>query len=209
MKTFCKITLFALLASVSLVIAGTVAKTGSSEPSSNVITLYTDVDDESADRIINEIFNLTVNLLHKEKPILLFINSKGGDVSAGLRILDAMRAAKRPIYTINVGTAASMAAYIFSYGDVRIMTPNSTLMFHNAQVQTRGDIFMVLNRLENIRRKLEGVQNIFCTEKNIDCQDFKMKMMAEYWLNPTEALENGFTDKVIDIPFTAPISNTQ
>lgn len=67
-----------------------------------------------------------------EEPVVLYINSPGGEVTSGLAVYDFMRMMKRPLITICTGTAASMGAVLFLGADKRYMLPHSKIMIHDA-----------------------------------------------------------------------------
>lgn len=67
-------------------------------------------------------------------PITLYIHSPGGQVDAGLALLDTMRAVSAPIVTVCQGTAASMAAVIFACGDQRWILPHGKVLIHDPRI---------------------------------------------------------------------------
>ncbi|HTK84122.1 MAG TPA: ATP-dependent Clp protease proteolytic subunit [Patescibacteria group bacterium] len=66
------------------------------------------------------------------KPILLAINSPGGEVQAGLDIIDVMGSLQSPVYTVGFNMCASMAAVILTAGESghRTVFPNTALLYH-------------------------------------------------------------------------------
>lgn len=110
----------------------------------NTVTLYGAVNDASAKQVINEIHEKQDGT---KNPLYLAINSMGGEVYAGLRIIDAIKLSKRPIYTVDVGVADSMAAWIFEFGKVRIMNPYSTLMYHYISGKHEGTLLAVASQI--------------------------------------------------------------
>ena len=64
-------------------------------------------------------------------PITVYINSRGGEVDAGLLMYDVIQTSPAPIRLVTLGEAYSMAALIFSSGlHGRYLLPNSKLMLH-------------------------------------------------------------------------------
>jgi ATP-dependent Clp protease protease subunit len=102
------------------------------------VTLYGDVDERTASIVVSQI--QAANRLRTSAPILMFIDSPGGSVLAGNRIVDAMQASRRPIYTVDVEFAASMAAYIWAFGEQRYMMPRAILMLHDASLEGDGEL---------------------------------------------------------------------
>ena len=79
-----------------------------------IIRIPGKIEPEIADEVM-------ANLLEMDdeghKPIMLYINSPGGEVISGLQIIDTMYAIKSDVITINTGMCASMGAVILSAGN--------------------------------------------------------------------------------------------
>ncbi len=93
------------------------------------IFLSDDITDRSCNEVIKQLM-----FLEKEdhaKEIIMYINSPGGSVSAGLALFDVMMLLKAPIKTICTGVCMSMGAIIFLAGKQRLMLPSSRLMIHD------------------------------------------------------------------------------
>ena len=63
-------------------------------------------------------------------PITLIINSCGGDIDAGLQMIDTIELCPAPIITICLGKCFSMAAVILACGKKRYILPDSEVMLH-------------------------------------------------------------------------------
>lgn len=66
-----------------------------------------------------------------DAPILLAIDSSGGDCYEAVGIRDFMKFLPVEINTICFGHAFSSGFYLFMAGDHRYATPNATLMYHS------------------------------------------------------------------------------
>src|SRR5262245_43383546 len=80
---------------------------------------------------------ITAQLLYLEaedpdRDIELYINSPGGETSAGLAIYDTVQYVKPPVRTLCVGLAASAAALLLAAGapGKRHALPNARIMIH-------------------------------------------------------------------------------
>ena len=80
---------------------------------------------------------VTAQLLYLEaedpgRDIQLYINSPGGDTSAGLAIYDTVQYVKPDVRTLCVGLAASAAALLLAAGTPgkRLALPNARIMIH-------------------------------------------------------------------------------
>jgi len=65
--------------------------------------------------------------------VQVYIDSYGGDVYSLIGMMEAMRHSKIPVDTICTTKAMSAGACLFSMGDMRYISPEGTLMFHDFQ----------------------------------------------------------------------------
>ncbi len=88
------------------------------------------VDDAIANLVIAQMLFLEAD--SPDRDILLYINSPGGSISAGLAIYDTMKFIKPEIQTYCIGQAASMAAVLLAAGTPgkRFSLPNSRIVLH-------------------------------------------------------------------------------
>ena len=76
----------------------------------NIIFIGTPIDDMVANLVIAQMLFLEAE--DPDKDILLYINSPGGSITAGLAIYDTMQFIKPHVATYCIGQAASMAAVL-------------------------------------------------------------------------------------------------
>ena len=122
-----------------------------------IIFLGEEINSVSANLVIAQLLHLESQ--DAEKDISIYINSPGGEVTAGLAILDTMNFIKPQVSTICVGMAASMAAVLLSCGapGKRFCLPNSLVMIHQPsggaqgqQTEIEHDMSLVMNICEGI-----------------------------------------------------------
>jgi ATP-dependent Clp protease protease subunit len=67
-----------------------------------------------------------------KKPIHVYVNSPGGEISAGLAIYDTMQYVTAPVSTVCIGQACSMGSLLLTGGrpGMRKSLPNSEIMIH-------------------------------------------------------------------------------
>lgn len=156
--------------------------------------------------INNQLANVVVaQLLFLEaedpnKDIMLYINSPGGSVSAGLAIYDTMRYIKAPVSTICIGMAASMGAVLLAAGakGKRIALPNSEIMIHQPLGGAQGQATDIAIHAEHIIKTKERLNKILsdCTGKPI--ATIRKDVERDYFLTAQEALEYGLIDNIIE-----------
>src|SRR5204862_242817 len=95
-----------------------------------IIFLGSQINDDVANIVIAQLLFLEADSPGKD--IQLYINSPGGDVSAGLAIYDTMQHLSSPVATICMGMAASMGCFLLATGrkGKRSALPHARIMMH-------------------------------------------------------------------------------
>jgi ATP-dependent Clp protease protease subunit len=133
------------------------------------------------------------------RDVMIYINSPGGSVSAGLGIYDTMQLVRPEVATICTGLAASMGAILLTAGHPgkRSALPHSRVMIHQPLGGAQGqasDIEITAREIVRTRRELYEIiaqhtgQKIDKIERDGD---------RDYWMSATEALEYGLIDEVV------------
>lgn len=148
-------------------------------------------------------FNIMLLAMENESSdnIIIYINSNGGDVSAGLSMIDTMNLIRCDVETVCVGMAASMGAMILMNGKkgLRRILPHSEVLIH----QPLGSLNGILQATDieilakTVLRKRDALYRIIheCTGQTIkkiseDCE-------RDYTMNAEEALAYGIVDDII------------
>ncbi|KAG0500323.1 hypothetical protein HPP92_000395 [Vanilla planifolia] len=89
-----------------------------------------EVDDEMARVVVSQL--LYLDAIDPTKDIIMYVNSPGGSVTAGMAMFDTMRHVRPDVCTFCVGLAASMGAFLLSAGakGKRFSLPSSRIMIH-------------------------------------------------------------------------------
>lgn len=163
-----------------------------------IIFLGRDVDDEIANQIIAVMLYLDSE--DSGKDIILYINSPGGMVSAGMAIFDTMQHIKSDVVTICVGLAASMGSFLLAAGakGKRLALPHSRIMIHQPSGGTRGqatDIQIEAKEILRLRHQLNG---IYAKNTGKPIEKIEKDMDRDYFMSAEEAREYGLIDRVIE-----------
>jgi len=128
----------------------------------------------------------------------LYINSPGGEVTAGMAIYDTMRYIRCDVSTICIGMAASMGAFLLASGakGKRFALPNSEIMIHQVLGGSQGqasDVEIQTKQLLKTKQKLNKLlaenvgKPVSVVEKDTD---------RDNYLTAEEAKEYGIIDQV-------------
>ena len=162
-----------------------------------IVFLGEPVTRDSANLVIAQLLHLESQ--DPEKDISLYIDSPGGDVYAGLGILDTMNFLKPHVSTICVGMAASMAAVLLAAGakGKRLALPNSMVLIHQPSSGVQGqqtDIQIVADETKWIRQHLNELLSEYTGQPlekvNVDTE-------RDNYMRAQEAADYGLVDRVI------------
>ncbi|MBI2356532.1 ATP-dependent Clp protease proteolytic subunit [Candidatus Dojkabacteria bacterium] len=140
--------------------------------------------------------------LEKEDPkadIQMFINSQGGQVTAGMAILDTMNFIKPDVSTIAVGLSASMGSLLLAGGTKgkRYSLPHSKIHMHQPLGGAEGqasDIDIAAKEILKTRELLFKMLSSFTGKKY---EDIERDADRDKFFTAEEAKEYGLIDKVI------------
>ena len=140
--------------------------------------------------------------LESENPnadISMYINSPGGDVSAGWAIMDTMQYIKSPVSTIGMGLVASMGSVLLAAGErgKRFVLPNTQVMIHQPMAGAQGqitDMEIQLTQFQKNKKSLVKQMAGFTGRKEKEVFD---AMERDNWMTPTEAKDFGLIDGVL------------
>jgi ATP-dependent Clp protease protease subunit len=163
-----------------------------------IVFLGTEVNDTVSNLLIAQMLFLEQS--DSEAPIHFYINSPGGSVYAGLGIYDIMQLVSPPVYTYCVGLAASMGALLLQAGEKghRHALPHSRIMIHQPLGGARGqcsDIQIQAKEIDELKRQLN---NIMVKHTGKPYEEIERATDRDYYLNPTEAINFGLIDSVIE-----------
>ncbi|CAM6125760.1 unnamed protein product [Calypogeia fissa] len=161
------------------------------------------VDDDMANLIVAQL--LYLDAADPNRDIIMYVNSPGGSVTAGMAIFDTMRHIRPDVSTVCVGLAASMGAFLLSGGTKgkRYSLPNSRIMIHQPLGGAQGqqtDIEIQANEILHHKANLNGYLAYHTgqpLEKIVQDTD------RDFFMSAKEAKDYGLIDAVISNPLKA------
>jgi ATP-dependent Clp protease protease subunit len=175
-----------------------------------IVMLNGPVEDNMANSIIAQLLFLESE--DPDKDILLYINSPGGQVSAGLGIYDTMQFIKCDVSTVVIGQACSMGSFLAQAGakGKRIVLPESRTMIHRVSSGTRGtsgSVYVQELQFEDAQRAFEESKKVNrrLTELYVrhntagkTYDEMSETMKFDTFLTANEAVAWGLADKVVE-----------
>ena len=143
---------------------------------------------------------------------IIYINSPGGSVTAGLAIYDTMQYIGPDITTICLGQAASMGAWLLAAGapGKRLGLPNSRVMIHQPMGGTQGqasDIEIQAREILSLRARLN---DILAGHTGKTPEEIALDTERDYHMTGEEAQAYGLIDRVVQsrTAVTAPVNGS-
>lgn len=161
-----------------------------------IIILTGEIDDTMSSSICAQLLYLASI---SSDPILMYINSPGGSVSAGLAILDTMNYVKCEVSTICMGMCASMAAVLLSSGakGKRCSLANGEVMIHQPLGGMQGqakDMEIAANHIIKMKERLYHILAQNCGKTTTAIAE---ACDRDHYMDSEEAVSFGIIDKII------------
>jgi ATP-dependent Clp protease protease subunit len=134
-----------------------------------------------------------------EKEINFYINSPGGEVTAGMAIYDTMQFIKPPVSTLCLGQAASMSALLLAAGEKgrRYALPHSRVLMHQPHGGAQGQAADIDIQAREILRAREDMNTILARHTGQNIKKIEKDTDRDFILTPAQAVEYGVIDEVI------------
>lgn len=161
-----------------------------------------EVHEISASRFIKDF------LSQQNQEIVIFIDSPGGNVLDGLRMIEAVRSAKtvRPDLKVKcvVNSAASMAFYFLQLAcDERLVTETAVLMQHQAQIGVQGPVRQLDSKFNLIHAITDWLDKQSAKRLELTVQELREKISNDWWLIGANAVKEKVADKVVSVTCSA------
>ena len=136
--------------------------------------------------------------VEERKPIRLYINSPGGEVTEGFALLSAIELSKTPVYTINVGEWSSMAFMIGITGHKRFSLPYMTFLMHEGISFVSGSAGKAHDRAKfNETFRNDVLRPHVLKHSKMPAEQYDTLERVEFYMLPEKALAYGFIDEIV------------
>lgn len=163
-----------------------------------IVFLGTPINAMFADEIVAKL--LFLDREDSEREISLYINSPGGEISAGLAIYDTMQLIQAPVSTIAVGMTASMATVLLTAGAKgrRYALPHATIHLHQPLGGVQGQATDIEIAAKEILRMRELINAILRKHTGLDDTQIEHFTDRDYYMTAQQAVEFSLVDKVLE-----------
>lgn len=162
-----------------------------------IIFLGMQVEENIANIITAQL--LFLESVDSKKDIMMYINSPGGSVYAGLGMYDTMQFVGPDVATICTGMAASMGAVLLTAGAAgkRSALPHARVMIHQPSGGMQGqsrDMEITLKQMQELRKDL---YEILSKHSGKTFNQIEKDSDRDYWMRAQEAKDYGLIDEVL------------
>ena len=137
-----------------------------------------------------------------DKDISLYINSPGGEVTAGMAIYDTMQFIKPDVQTIVMGQACSMGSLLAQAGakGKRVLLPMARHMIHQPSGGSRGQATDMLIQVTEILKMKQVLTEIYVRHNSAGktFEEFTADMERDNFMSAQEAVDYGLADKILE-----------
>ena len=163
-----------------------------------IVFLGTPIFDEIASLIVAQLLFLEYE--DPDKDIMLYINSPGGSISAGLAIYDTINYIRPDISTTCVGMAASMGQILLTGGSEgkRIALPHSKIMMHQPLGGTQGQATDIEIYTKEMLRTRETIFNIISKHTGKSIEQIAKDADRDNYMTAEEAKKYGLIDLILE-----------
>ncbi|MDI9915935.1 ATP-dependent Clp protease proteolytic subunit [Rhodococcus sp. IEGM 1379] len=161
------------------------------------ILLTGEVNDDMAERVCSELVLLATT--DPKRDIVLYINSPGGSVFAGLAIYDTMKLVPNDVVTVAMGFAASMGQVLLCSGTKgkRISLAHSRIMMHQPSAGIGGTAVDIAIQAESLEMMKRQSQEILAAETGRTVEEIETDSDRDRWFTAEQAREYGIVDRVV------------
>jgi ATP-dependent Clp protease, protease subunit len=137
---------------------------------------------------------------NKTQDINMYINTPGGDVTAGLAIYDTMQFIECDVATFCIGQAASMGAVLLAAGTKgkRHALPHSEIMIHQPWGGVQGTAADITIQAEQILRKKRELINLLAKHTGMSPEKIEGDADRDFYMSALEAKDYGIVDEVVE-----------
>lgn len=162
-----------------------------------IVFLGTAIDDQVANVVIAQL--LFLDSEEPEKDIMLYINSPGGHVSAGLAIYDTMQFLHCDVATVCMGQAASMGSFLLAAGakGKRYALPHARIMIHQPLAGFQGQATDIEIHTKEILKTRDTLNGLYARHTGQSVDKIRQDTDRDNFMSSTQAKEYGIIDEIL------------
>lgn len=169
----------------------------------NELLFYGDVDRENTLEFVEKFKKLEIELLKKmaelvgyEPMIRVHIMSEGGDVYAGLNMMNVLERSRVKVVTIAQGACCSAATFVLLGGSERHIGKNAYVLIHQISTEMWGSFNDLKHELKSTDKLMKMLKDMYLSKTKIPESKFKSLMKKDIYLPPDKCLKYGIVSEI-------------
>lgn len=161
-----------------------------------IIYLGTPINDDVANLMVAQLLYLSSD--NPDSDIQIYINSPGGDVTAGLVIYDVMQYVKPDVSTVCLN-ASSMASVLLAAGakGKRYILPNGEVMIHQGSAGFQGATPDLDIHMKHVLKLISRLTDLLAQHTGQSAERVKRDSDRDYFMDAHEAVNYGIVDQIL------------
>jgi len=164
-----------------------------------IIFLGSAIDEAVANLVVGQLLHLDAE--EPDRPISLYINSPGGEMTGFFAILDTMRFVRAPVHTICVGQAASAAAVLLAAGEPghRYALPNARVLLHQPHGGAQGQSVDIEIQVREMVEMRERMIDVLVSTTGQSTERLTADLDRDFILRGQDAVDYHVIDQVLEL----------
>ena len=169
------------------------------------ILLSEEINSSSVEKVINTIMSINYDDDLKEseykdwerQPIMLFINTNGGNAYDAFALGDIIKTSRTPVYTVALGWCMSAGFLIYLFGHKRLISEHGTIMYHDVSTHMGGKTQYISQELSEAKRLSQMMNQLIVNTSKVGMQTLEdyINRKAEWYIDAATALDLGLASE--------------
>lgn len=170
---------------------------------SRIIYLDYIIDEDFIQLVGNQIIEYNIEdkgkPVEERKPIVILINSGGGNLETCFAVVGIIEQSKTPVITVNLSSAHSAAGLILLAGHKRYCMPRSQMLIHKGSASgISGNFDEIADSMKSYKKIVDDMINLICDKSKIERKDITKNCKPDWFLPVEQQIALGCVDKVLD-----------
>ena len=170
---------------------------------SRIIYLDYVIDEDFIQLVGNQIIEYNIEdkgkPIEERKPIVILINSGGGNLETCFAVVGIIEQSKTPVITVNLSSAHSAAGLILLAGHKRYCMPRSQMLIHKGSASgISGNFDEIADSMKSYKKIVDDMINLICDKSKIERKDITKNCKPDWFLPVEQQIALGCVDKVLD-----------
>lgn len=158
-----------------------------------------EIDEKSIDSAIR--WMLFESYQQDSRPLTLYINSTGGNLTDAFALIDIMNKSPVPIKTVGIGNVMSAAFLIFLSGTIgeRYLGKNCFILSHQFSEEIYGKYHDIKTKMIESQKTNDKMIQLIKSKTKLTEKEIKSKLLppTDVWLTSEEAIKMGIADHIL------------